>query len=298
MKKHLIALLLAMRLPFLLLTCSVVLLAIASAVATGHYIKVAHAVLIITGALTAHISVNLLNEYQDFHSGLDAVTTKTPFSGGSGALITTPLAANFIAKMTVFFLIITIAIGLYFTLTVGLPILAIGLVGVSIIVLYTQWLNKKAILCLIACGFSFGPLMILGSYFILADEINWGIFLISLLPFFLTNNLLLINQFPDIEPDKSVGRNNFPIKYGIKLSLYVYLIFSLFALINTMAIVHYYHLSVLSYIALAPIFLSLIKVAVLMKQKKVMTNIVSAMLFSVISAIITPLILALAIVVN
>ena len=298
MKKHLIALLLAMRLPFLLLTCSVVLLAIASAIATGHDINASHAVLLITGALTAHISVNLLNEYQDFHSGLDAVTTKTPFSGGSGALITTPLATKLIAKMTILFLITTIAIGLYFTLTVGLPILAIGLVGVSIITLYTQWINKKAILCLTACGFSFGPLIVLGSYFVLAGEINWGIFLISLLPFFLTNNLLLINQFPDIEPDKSVGRNNFPIKYGIKLSLYVYLIFSLFALINTMAIVHYYHLSVLSYIALAPIFLSLIKVAVLMKQKKVMTNIVSAMLFSVISAIITPLILALAIVVN
>ena len=33
-------------------------------------------------------------EYLDFRSGLDAQTTKTPFSGGSGALIESPHAAD------------------------------------------------------------------------------------------------------------------------------------------------------------------------------------------------------------
>ncbi len=41
--------------------------------------------LALLGAFLAHISVNTLNEYFDFKSGLDLETIKTPFSGGSGA---------------------------------------------------------------------------------------------------------------------------------------------------------------------------------------------------------------------
>ena len=42
--------------------------------------------LVLVGGTAAHISVNALNEYLDFRSGLDARTVRTPFSGGSGAL--------------------------------------------------------------------------------------------------------------------------------------------------------------------------------------------------------------------
>ena len=46
--------------------------------------------LVLIGAVSAHISVNTFNEYFDFLSGLDAKTVKTPFSGGSGALVENP----------------------------------------------------------------------------------------------------------------------------------------------------------------------------------------------------------------
>ena len=49
--------------------------------------------LVLLGAVLAHAAVNLLNEYQDFRSGLDLITQRTPFSGGSGALPENPEAA-------------------------------------------------------------------------------------------------------------------------------------------------------------------------------------------------------------
>jgi 1,4-dihydroxy-2-naphthoate octaprenyltransferase len=52
------------------------------------------ALLIIIGAVCAHISVNMLNEYYDFKSGLDLETDKTAFSDGSGAFPNHPEAAN------------------------------------------------------------------------------------------------------------------------------------------------------------------------------------------------------------
>ena len=50
--------------------------------------------LIVIGAVSAHISVNMLNEYFDFKSGLDLKTEITAFSGGSGALPDNPEMAG------------------------------------------------------------------------------------------------------------------------------------------------------------------------------------------------------------
>ena len=44
--------------------------------------------------LSAHIAVNMLNEYHDCASQLDFHTSRTPFSGGSGALVSNPDVLN------------------------------------------------------------------------------------------------------------------------------------------------------------------------------------------------------------
>jgi len=75
-----------MRIPFLILTPSCVLLGLGSAVWTCGNVNIFYLFLVFIGALSAHISVNALNEYFDFKSGLDFKTKRTPFSGGSGAL--------------------------------------------------------------------------------------------------------------------------------------------------------------------------------------------------------------------
>lgn len=295
MKENFIALFRAMRVPFLLLTFSVIFLALSVTLSSGVDVSIIDIVLVFIGALAAHISVNLLNEYQDFHSGLDALTIKTPFSGGSGALIDSPSAASFIAKMTVLFLAITVAIGAYFAVTMVFTIIAIGLSGLAIILFYTQWINKQPILCLISSGLAFGPLMMLGASVALTGESSWHILLVSLVPFFLTNNLLLINQFPDIDADKSIGRKHFSIRYGIKTSLYVYLAFSILALLSVIIAIKIQNLSIFSYLSLAPVLLAFFVVAGLTKKGTVMENIITAMRVSVISAVVTPILLAIAI---
>jgi 1,4-dihydroxy-2-naphthoate octaprenyltransferase len=49
----------------------------------------------------------------------------------------------------------------------------------------------------------------------------------SLIPFFLVNNLLLLNQFPDTEADRSIGRKHFPIVIGRRASSWIYIAFLL-----------------------------------------------------------------------
>src|SRR5665647_1852854 len=88
---HLIA---TSRPAFLLLPPCSLSLSLAYAIYQGISINLLHLLLIFSGALAAHASVNMFNEYEDFKSGLDFHTQRTPFSGGSGTLPAFPELAE------------------------------------------------------------------------------------------------------------------------------------------------------------------------------------------------------------
>lgn len=211
-----------MRLPFLILTPACVLLGVGTALRASGRVNPFHVALVLVGAVAAHISVNAFNEYFDFRSGLDARTTRTPFSGGSGVLPAQPEAAPLALATAVTALVITAAIGLFFTRLRGPLLLLLGLLGLFIIVTYTVWLTRKPLLCLIAPGLGFGPLMVVGTHVALTGEFSWAALVASLVPFFLVSNLLLLNQFPDVEADRSIGRRHLPIVVGRRTSSLVY----------------------------------------------------------------------------
>jgi len=247
----------SMRLPFIVLTISSIFLSYSTVLYNHSSFRVLDMLLVALGALAAHISVNTFNEYYDFKSGLDAVTEKTPFSGGSGALIDNPHSSHNVLSSALASLTITILVGLFFIINYGPSILPFGVVGIFIIVSYTQWLNRSPFLCLIAPGLAFGPLMIAGTFLVLTGTFSWDSLLISLVPFFLVNNLLLVNQLPDIQADKSVGRKHFPIVYGIDNSLKLYLAISVITGLLIMTLVALNVLPTLSLISILPLFVSI-----------------------------------------
>ena len=208
--------------PFLILSPISVLLGMATAQAAGDRIDYGMLALLLLAAISAHISINTLNEYQDFKSGLDYRTKRTSFSGGSGALIAYPQAATKVLMTSAVALSVTMLVGLYFIWLRGLPVALIGIVGITLILTYTQWLNRHPWACLIAPGLGFGSLMVLGSHYVLAGSISLAAWLAAMLPFFLVNNLLLLNQYPDIMADRESGRRHFPIAHGVSVSNLVY----------------------------------------------------------------------------
>ena len=54
----------------------------------------------------------------------------------------------------------------------------------------------------------------------------------SLVPFFLVNDLLLLNQFPDVEADQRAGRRHLPIVVGRQTSSLAYGAFLLLAYVT------------------------------------------------------------------
>jgi 1,4-dihydroxy-2-naphthoate octaprenyltransferase len=223
-----------MRVPFLILTPACVLLGIATAIRSGAHINPLHILLVLIGAVCTHISVNAFNEYDDFKSGLDTRTERTPFSGGSGTLPANPRMVKTALVIALVSFGIVALTGLFFTWLYGPALLPLGLLGMFVIVAYTPWLTRSPILCLIAPGLGFGPLMVMGTHFALTGQYSWMAFVASLVPFFLVSNLLLLNQFPDVEADKTVGRRHFPILIGRHLSS---IIFSTFLVLNYITII-------------------------------------------------------------
>lgn len=212
--------------PFLLLTLSCVFLGVAlSWHAAPHDASWwLHVSLVLLGGLAAHVSVNALNEYMDFKVGLDQTTQRTPFSGGSGVLPSRPDLASYALALGLGGLLVVALIGGYFLVVVPdarLPLLLLGGLGVVLVAFYTPWLTRRPWLCLIAPGLGFGPAMVLGTQVVLTGQWTWAGVLASLLPFFMVNNLLLLNQFPDVEPDRRAGRLTLPMVVGLRGSVQV-----------------------------------------------------------------------------
>jgi len=220
-----------MRLPFVVLAPACTLVGVGTAYWTTGSVHIPSCVLAMAGALTAHISVNVFNEYLDFRNGLDQQTKRTPFSGGSGTLQAHPELAPAALGLAIAAGSITGAIGLAFAVLRGWGIIPLGIIGMFLLYGYTAWMVYQPVLCLLAPGLGFGPLTVMGAHFALTGQYSWTAAVASLVPFFLVSNLLLLNQFPDAEADQRVGRRHFPILIGRRRSARIYAAFLIAAYI-------------------------------------------------------------------
>lgn len=204
----------AARLPFLLLAPLCAGLGLVAARGFGPPFGWAEAAVVLAGAVAAHASVNLFNEWHDFRSGLDLLTSRTPFSGGSGALPAHPEAAPAVLAAAVLTLLFTAAAGLWLLSRQAAALLPLGLLGLVLVVAYTPWITRHPLLCLLAPGLGFGPLMVVGSAAAVSGRYPLPALAASLVPLGLVSGLLLLNQFPDVDADRRVGRRHIPLLWG------------------------------------------------------------------------------------
>jgi 1,4-dihydroxy-2-naphthoate octaprenyltransferase len=280
--------------PFLVLTFVCIFLGYAAAVQSGAHIDYVQLWLVLVGGTAAHISVNTLNEYLDFRSGLDARTIRTPFSGGSGALVENPQAANAVLYVALVALVALVGIGLYLCYRHGLQLLPLGLIGIVIILTYTPWLNRQPLLCLVAPGIAFGPLMVVGTYVVLTGVYAGLPMYLSLVPFFLVNNLLLLNQIPDIAADQSVGRRHAAIVFGVQTALRIYGLFAVAACVTIIAGIASGALAALAWISLLPMLAAGLAFRGATQHAAATDKLTPYLALNVVSALLTPALLALA----
>jgi 1,4-dihydroxy-2-naphthoate octaprenyltransferase len=185
------------------------------------FFNLGYALLAGFGLLLIHVSVNTLNDYFDYRSGVDLATKRTPFSGGSGMLPAKLLTPKQVLWLGMSSFLVAAVIGVFFILTVGWQLLPLLLLAAICVLFYTpvilrmpwpEW----------AAGLGLGVLPILGLYYVQTTGYSWHAVIASIPSGILVHNLLLLNEFPDIEADSRAGRRTLPIVMGGSRSSLIY----------------------------------------------------------------------------
>ncbi len=252
-----------------------------------------YVVIAFVGALCAHVATNVLNDYFDFISGLDLRTHPTPFSGGSGILPQGLMSPTKALAFGIVSLCITAAVGIFFLIVRGWALLPVGLLGVFLVIAYTPWVTKSPALCLITPGLGFGPIMVMGTHYVLTGRYDGIALLASLLPGLLVSNLLLLNQFPDVEADAAIKRRHCPIVMGRTASAWLYAAIALAAFLWVVVAwaLGYFPLAALLALLLLPLALTTIRGVI--KNAEQREKLVPYLARNVIYTLATPLLLGI-----
>jgi len=183
------------------------------------------------GGIFAHAGANLANDYFDHKTTDDDINENyTPFSGGSRMIQNKILSAP--AVLTGAFVCwgLALAAGIFLTLnTPGYWILILAGAGFFGGFFYTA--SKFAFsynrVGEIAILINFGILPVMGAYYVQTGHFSWSPFITSFPIGFLITAILYINQYPDYEADKAVGKNHLVVTLGRKRAAagYYFLIF-------------------------------------------------------------------------
>jgi 1,4-dihydroxy-2-naphthoate octaprenyltransferase len=200
------------RAPFLLLPPTLVASGAAAAAWSGHFLWI-HTVVALVGLVALHMAVNTLNEWSDMRTGIDLHTERTPFSGGSGTL---PGRAMGLRTALVFGLVcaaIGLAVGLWFVTRIGTVLVPLMIIGAVCVLAYTDVLARLGI-GEIAAGFGLGAGPVLGTALVQDGSWSRAAVAAAIPAFFMTFNLLFLNEFPDEQADRQGGRMNLVLLLG------------------------------------------------------------------------------------
>jgi 1,4-dihydroxy-2-naphthoate octaprenyltransferase len=195
------------------------------------------AVLVFFGLVLAHTGSNLVNDYFDTKHGIDTEDSPRvnygphPFSGEGQSM------REFIL-VTAMVLSAAAAIGIYLVIASGVGVLAFALTGAFLLLFYSggPFPLKYIGLGEIAVFFIWGPLMIGGTYYVLAEELPAWVLLASV-PYGLGVTTVLFGKHLDkFDFDKSKGIRTMPIVLGERNARYVTIVLAILMYVSTIVL--------------------------------------------------------------
>ena len=174
-------------------------------------------------AILIQVGTNFVNDLFDHISGKDTEERVGPTRVLASGLITSnEMKLGIIITFTITFLI-----GLYLVFTAGWVVLLIGVLSIIAGIGYTAGPYPLAYNGLgdIFVFIFFGIIGTVGTYYVQTLEVTGFVFWASIPVGALITNILVINNFRDIEEDKSNGKNTLAVKLGRRFTQLQYVIF-------------------------------------------------------------------------
>src|SRR6056300_1379259 len=154
---------------------------------------------VLFASILLHAGTNLVSEYYDLKNGIDRENT----FGSSKVLVDNLLEPKEVLKYGYISFFLGFLLGMILVYYHGLPILALGLIGIAGGIFYTgkpigyKYLAFGDVLVFLLMG----PLMVIGTYFSLAGHFDWNVAILSLPVGFLVTAILNANNTRDIMHD-------------------------------------------------------------------------------------------------
>jgi 1,4-dihydroxy-2-naphthoate octaprenyltransferase len=209
----------AVRPAFLTASAAPVLVGSAAGFALTGFFSVYFFLLALFATILLHSGANVANDYFDNRYGNDqANKNPTPFSGGSRFIQNGIMSPKATLWESIILLTAGAALGIVILiLTRSLFILILGLAGLLGGFLYTA---KPVKLCYRTLGeititFLFGILPVTGSYYLQTGRVDYHIMPAAVIVSLLIFLIILINEFPDVGPDASVGKRTLVVRFGV-----------------------------------------------------------------------------------
>jgi len=232
------------RLPFLTASLIPVLLGGAVTSLLGYSVDLGVLGLTLLAAALVHIGTNTSNDYFDTKSGTDEATYDyiTPFTGGSRSILMGLISAKGMLTFSLFSFVLGGIVAIPLILRAGPPVLYLGAIGILSGIFYTApplRLCARKGLGELFVGLNFGPLVVAGSTLVQTGNLEPVAFLVGIPVGLLTTAILWINQFPDLEGDRSTGKHNLVVMLGKERARYgyVFLVAVAFVFIIVLAVI-------------------------------------------------------------
>lgn len=216
----------ALRLYFVIPSVLPALLGGVIAWAQGYSMHLLHFALVVIGVTVNHFGLNLVDDVLDYRHAVDLKKgdEKNFFAGGSGVLPEGLLKDTHMLRVAGVFFALTAIIGVYLTYACGWPVLILGLFGMASSIFYTtppvrfgyRGFGELGLLV------NFGPVIVMGSYFVQAGTFAGEPLIASLVPGFMMWSMIIINEIPDYEADRRGGKWNLVARFGRKKGAVLY----------------------------------------------------------------------------
>jgi len=175
--------------------------------------------LTLLGGLFFHVGANLTNTYFDFQRGADTVA-----HADDRTLVDSILQPRDVLLLTALFFLAGSAIGGYLVSQSGWQLLALGAAGLFLGLFYTAAPlgYKYRALGDLGIFIAFGPLLVLGCYFVQTEKLDLLPVLFSLPLGLLIVAILHANNYRDAEADRGAGARTLAQILGERGSRYAY----------------------------------------------------------------------------
>jgi|TARA_B100000959_G_scaffold54128_1_gene56438 1,4-dihydroxy-2-naphthoate octaprenyltransferase len=214
MKETIIIWLKAARAPFLIVSFLPCVVAGLLAANDGVF-NTLYFALVTVGIVLAHSAADFVDDYFDYINGnlgnKDQQFHDSPLIHGQ-------ITTRQVIIATVLCSIGAIACGLYLLIEIGLPVLYLSAVGAFIVLFYTSppiKLNYRGF-GETALFLAFGPLIIMGVYYVLTESISFEAAAIGIPLGLFTMNIGLVSNIFDYEDDVENNKKCIPVLFGQK----------------------------------------------------------------------------------